>query len=121
MLKHDKRNLATKARIVFEHVELNEGLGYNKSTGIFTAPSSGIYVFDWTILTWQGEFAYTSLVVNDQIKSWNHCRDVNSKTLLPCSKMAIVKLKNGEQVWIGVFIGPANMYQKYTSFSGYKL
>nr|XP_034325206.1 uncharacterized protein LOC105348818 isoform X2 [Crassostrea gigas] len=120
-LKDNKRNLATKARVVFETVDLNEGQGYNVSTGIFTAPSGGIYVFDWTTLAWIGQYAYTSLVVNDQFKSWNHCHDGTSKTSLPCSKMTVVKLKRGDKVWIGVFGGPANMNQQYTSFSGYKL
>lgn len=115
-----KENLATKTRIVFETVDLNEGLGYNPSTGIFTAPSGGVYVFFWRILTLKGRDAYTSLVVNGQYKSWNHCTDRYSKTWLPCSKMTIVKLKVGDRVWIEVFNGPAHM-QKYTSFSGYKL
>lgn len=119
-LKNHKRNLATKARIVFETVDLNEGLRYNPSTGIFTAPSGGIYVFDWTVLAWQGEYAHTSLFVNDQIKSWNNCYDGASKTWLPCSKMTIVKLEQGDNAWIGVFSEPANMHQ-YTSFSGHKL
>lgn len=120
-LKNHKRNLATKARVVFETVDLNEGLGYDASTGVFTAPSGGIYVFDWTILAWQGQFAFTSLVVNDQYKSWSYCDDRGSKTWLPCSKMTLVKLKQGDKVWIGVFNEPTNMNNKYTSFSGYKL
>eukprot|EP00105_Crassostrea_gigas_P021364 XP_011440469.1 PREDICTED: collagen alpha-2(VIII) chain [Crassostrea gigas] len=120
-LRDHKRNLATKARVVFETVDLNEGLGYNASTGIFTAPSGGIYVFDWTTLTILGQAAYTSLVVNDQFKSWNHCHDGISKTYLPCSKLTIVKLKQGDKVWIGVYTGPANINNHYTSFSGYKL
>lgn len=120
-LKDHKRNLATKARVEFETVDLNEGQGYNASTGIFTAPSGGIYVFDWTTLTLKGQYAYTSLVVNEKFKSWNNCHDVNSKTWLPCSKMTIVKLKQGDKVWIGVYGGPANMHEQYTSFSGYKL
>lgn len=104
-LKDHKRNLATKARVVFETVDLNEGLGYNASNGIFTAPSGGIYVFDWTTLVWKGQSAYTSLVVNDKFKSWNHCRGVDSKTWLPCSKTTVVKLKEGDEVWIGVNSG----------------
>lgn len=115
-LKDHKRNLAEKARVVFETVDLNEGLGYNNSTG-----SGGIYVFDWTILTILGQYAHTSLVVNNQLKSWNHCHDRFSKTWLPCSKMTIVELKQGDNVWIGVFTGPSNIYKQYTSFSGYKL
>ncbi|XP_061198307.1 multimerin-1-like [Saccostrea echinata] len=119
-LKNHKRNLATKTKVVFETVDLNEGQGYNASTGIFTAPYGGLYVFDWTTLAWEGQVAYTSLVVNGSYKSWNHCQDV-SKTWLPCSKMTIARLNRRDKVWIGVFSGPANMYKQYTSFSGYKL
>uniref|UniRef100_A0A8W8HYI1 C1q domain-containing protein n=1 Tax=Magallana gigas TaxID=29159 RepID=A0A8W8HYI1_MAGGI len=120
-LKDDKRNFARKARVVFETVDLNEGLGYNASIGIFTAPSGGIYVFDWTTIAYEGQHAYTSLVVNDQFKSWNFCQAGNSKTWLSCSKMTIVKLKQGDKVWIGVFGEPTNIFCQFTSFSGYKL
>ncbi|KAJ8302275.1 hypothetical protein KUTeg_021262 [Tegillarca granosa] len=37
--------------IRFENVLLNEGNGYNSATGEFTAPTDGVYVFSWTILT----------------------------------------------------------------------
>ena len=114
-------NLATNGRVIFGTVDLNEGKGYDPSTGIFTAPTEGIYVFDWTTMTQLGKYAYTSLVVNGKLKSWNHCYDVNSKTYLACSKMTVVKLKPGDKVWIGVWSGPANIYTKYTSFSGYNL
>ena len=120
-LKNHIANLATNGRVVFGPVDLNEGNGYDPSTGIFTAPTKGIYVFDWTTKTQKGKYANTSLVVNGKFKSWNHCDDSASKTYLSCSKMTVVKLKQGEKVWIGVFGGPANIYTKYTSFSGYKL
>lgn len=120
-LKNRKRNLATKARVVFGTVDLNEGLGYDASTWVFTAPSGGIYVFDWTIVTWQGHYAYTSLVVNDLYKSFNFCDDRGSKTWLSCSKMTLVKLKQGDQVWIGVFSGTSDINTLYTSFSGIKM
>ena len=120
-LKNHVNNLATYGRVIFGTVELNEGKGYNPSNGIFTAPASGMYVFDWTTLTQRGKLAHTSLVVNGKSKSWNHCDDITSKTYLSCSKMAVVKLKEGDKVWIGVFSSPASMYDTYTSFSGYKL
>lgn len=118
-LKEDKRNLADKARVVFKTIDLNEGLGYNASTGIFTAPSGGIYAFNWTTLAWTGQYAFTSLVVNDQFKSWIYCS--GGQIYLPCSKMTIVKLEKEDRVWIGVYQGPANIHRQYTSFSGYKL
>lgn len=58
-LREYKINLVTKAGVVFDIADL----GYDVSTGIFTAPNSGIYVFDRTILSWQGQYAYTSYVL----------------------------------------------------------
>ena len=115
------KNLAKNERVVFGTVDLNEGKGYNPSTGIFIAPSAGTYVFDWTTMTYQRAYSHTSLVVNGDFKSWNHCNDGLTKTYVTCSKMAVVKLKQGDKVWIGVFLGPAGLYEQYTSFSGYKL
>ena len=113
-------NLARNGRVVLAAVELNEGNGYDSSTGIFTAPAAGLYVFDWTTMTPEGKNALTSLIVNGIMKSWNYC-DNTLKTYLTCSKMTVVKLKQGDNVWIGVFSGQASIHSKYTSFSGYKL
>ena len=118
---NDVNNLATNGRVVFGTVELNEAKGYNPSDRIFSAPASGMYVFDWTTMTQLGKPAYTSLVVNGKRKSWNHCNPIGSKTYVTCSKMTVVKLIQGDKVWIGVFSGPAYIYHHYTSFSGYKL
>nr|XP_022310755.1 collagen alpha-1(X) chain-like [Crassostrea virginica] len=118
-LSHHVNNLGSHGRVVFDTVDLNEGHGYDPSTGIFTAPAAGVYVFDWTIMTQQGKYAHTSLVVNGKLQSWNHCHDY-VKTYLSCSKMTVVKLKQGDKVWIGVWYGPADIYKTHTSFSGFK-
>ena len=120
-LKNYVTNLSPNGRVVFATVDLNEGNRYDPSNGIFTAPAAGMYVFDWTIMTQKGKHAHTSLVVNSKFKSFNHCDDGASGTYVSCSKMTVVKLKQDDKVWIGVFSSPANMYNTYTSFSGYKL
>nr|XP_022298826.1 uncharacterized protein LOC111107771 [Crassostrea virginica] len=37
--------------LIFDSVKTNVGGGYNEYSGMFTAPSSGVYVFTWTIYT----------------------------------------------------------------------
>ncbi|XP_056019589.1 complement C1q tumor necrosis factor-related protein 2-like [Ostrea edulis] len=120
-LKNHKRNLGKGSKVVFETVDLNEGLGYDASSGVFTAPHSGIYVFDWTIVTLREKGALTSVVVNGPYKSWNYCNDRTKNLWLSCSKTTVIKLKQGDKVWIGVYSGPADIHKQYTSFSGYKL
>lgn len=51
---HKTINLVSKAWVVFDIVDL----GYDASTGIFTAPSGGIYVFDRTVLAVEGQYAW---------------------------------------------------------------
>lgn len=115
------RNLATKGRVVFDTVVLNQGLGYDPSNGVFTVPVGGIYVFDWTILGWSSLHAHTALNVNDTFKSWNNCHAGKSNNVRSCSKMAVLKLKQGDKVWIAVFSGSADIHQQFSSFSGFKL
>ena len=43
-LKNHVTNLAPKERVIFATVDLNEGKGYNPSTGLFIAPAPGMYV-----------------------------------------------------------------------------
>lgn len=35
--------------LIFDEVKTNVGSGYNQFSGVFTAPSPGLYVFTWTI------------------------------------------------------------------------
>lgn len=64
------KNLAVKGRVVFNTVVSNQGLGYTAST--FTAPRGGIYMFDWTILPWQGSNAHTTLTL-ELMRFWKVC------------------------------------------------
>ncbi|KAJ8321726.1 hypothetical protein KUTeg_000197 [Tegillarca granosa] len=56
--------------IKFENVLTNEGSGYNKDTGKFTAPYDGVYLFTWTIITRQKEAVATELYVNNVFKGY---------------------------------------------------
>ncbi|XP_062609784.1 complement C1q-like protein 3 [Saccostrea cucullata] len=43
------KGLPIGTTLVFNSVETNLGSGYNKRTGIFTTPTSGVYAFTWTL------------------------------------------------------------------------
>ncbi|XP_062605143.1 uncharacterized protein LOC134266950 [Saccostrea cucullata] len=68
--------------VMFAEVDLNIEGGYNAVKGVFTAPKSGVYVFDWTIMTYTNKNAYTYLVLNSKRKAYNHCH--NNATVSTC-------------------------------------
>ncbi|KAJ8313059.1 hypothetical protein KUTeg_010432 [Tegillarca granosa] len=68
-------------KVTFENVTLNVGDGYNSSTGIFTAPADGIYVFSWSIATKQFIATGSGLYVNgiyEIARAWADAREVKN-------------------------------------------
>ncbi|XP_071138691.1 complement C1q-like protein 2 [Mytilus edulis] len=59
----DMYSLGVHQTIQFDTEVTNEGNGYNKFTGTFIVPSSGFYVFTWTIDV-LGTLCQTELAVN---------------------------------------------------------
>jgi hypothetical protein len=53
----------TGGYVMYPVIDFNDGGGYDSSTGIFTAPSSGIYHFDANLMTSGGQYCYFYLEV----------------------------------------------------------
>ncbi|XP_048765836.2 cerebellin-3-like [Ostrea edulis] len=105
----------------FNSVDLNIGGGYNAAKGIFTAPKSGVYVFEWTIMTEVNKYAYTALKVNGKRNALSHCHNNSHGIHMLCTKMAIVRMKAGQRAWIYSFSGTSNIHVNYSSFAGFML
>ncbi|KAJ8321719.1 hypothetical protein KUTeg_000190 [Tegillarca granosa] len=86
----------TRGVIRFENVITNEGSGYNKDTGKFTAPYGGVYVFSWTIITRQKEAVATELYVNNVLKgrSFSDARDATGNMDDSASNTIVVRMTN---------------------------
>ncbi|XP_048765976.1 cerebellin-1-like [Ostrea edulis] len=105
----------------FNSVDLNIGGGYNAAKGIFTAPKSGVYVFDWTILTKQNKSVFTALKVNGKRNALSYCHSKIQLHML-CTKMAIVRMEAGQRAWIYSWSGTADIIgDGYSSFAGFML
>ncbi|XP_048765977.2 collagen alpha-2(VIII) chain-like [Ostrea edulis] len=107
--------------VKFGTVDLQIGGGYNGKEGIFTAPKSGIYVFDWTTVTQNSYVAHTALNVNGKRKAYLYCHNKVSGMHNSCSKMAIVRLDARDRVWIDCLYGTAYVNKLFSSFSGFML
>lgn len=50
---------------VFDTVRTNVGSGYSNSSGLFTAPHAGTFVFTWTVVVDATSFVFSELAVNN--------------------------------------------------------
>lgn len=104
--------------IIFPKVTTNVGGAYNASTGIFTAPTQGVYMFSLSDLSINNNTVATPFVVNG--KRVGGCTKDNYSvgTLFSCQ--AILVLNVGDQVKTRDFYdGP--FHCSTTEFMGWKL
>ena len=112
--------------IIYDSVDLNIGNGYDKKTGKFTTPSSGLYVFHVTTGSLDSSHSIVELVVNNVVKDigWADSMDHNDRAV--SSTATPVTLNEGDVVLarIGEHHGgkviESNNYIR-SSFSGFKL
>lgn len=103
-------------------MHLNNGNGYNPSTGVFIAPEDGVYSFAWSFITSKGGTVYLAAVVDNQVQA-NTCINQQQSEYINTSGHFINELKKGNKVWIKTRNNVATfMYaDNYSYFSGYKI
>ncbi|CAF4887310.1 unnamed protein product, partial [Rotaria sp. Silwood1] len=113
--------------IVFENADINEGNGYNPTTGIFTAVHRGIYKFSMTIMAQMDSIATVRIVHNqynvlgmircDCRRRFSHVRGNFYAELLPNDQVMVEAL--GDPNNPGQSAPRNNIYgYTYTHFSG---
>ena len=112
---------------MFYNVETNLGNAYSRSTGVFTAPVSGAYVFSLTVMLYgtsphnaRGEFYITK---NGETKV-TVLADTNdlSNTMDMASGTAVLVLNKGDDVHVKCFDSNSYIYGGgYSYFSGFLL
>uniref|UniRef100_K1RBT2 Collagen alpha-2(VIII) chain n=1 Tax=Magallana gigas TaxID=29159 RepID=K1RBT2_MAGGI len=112
--------------LVFPVVIYSEGTGYNPSTGIFTAPTAGTYVFYVSVQSAHQKLIYLDIVLNGSAKvramAWyNSGSSVNM--IQTGTNLVILHLQTGDKVWVRRGGGDGYYSDGYhiTTFSGFKL
>ncbi|XP_062588894.1 complement C1q tumor necrosis factor-related protein 3-like [Saccostrea cucullata] len=115
------RNMKMGQRVIFSTLGENNGNGYDASSGVFTAPGSGVYIFVWSIVSTETRFSSTALIVNGKQRAVNQCNSKKANND-SCTRTTVVKLAVGEKVWIeSVQDNSAIDDYKSSSFAGFRL
>uniref|UniRef100_A0A8W8LJ65 C1q domain-containing protein n=1 Tax=Magallana gigas TaxID=29159 RepID=A0A8W8LJ65_MAGGI len=111
--------------LIFDRIRTNVGLGYNNSTGVFTAPREGIYVFTWVIRMVTAEHS-TELLINDDIFGATFLRAKNGDDG-SVSGAVVAHVTRGDVVFVRThssYAGDGNIHSNVhgqPSFSGWLL
>ena len=111
---------------MFPHIDHNEGGGYDASTGVFTAPCAGTYIFLAAI---QGygrqagdDTAFVALMQDSLERQWvltEADRKDRKDDFDSTSLQAVLRLAAGSQVWLMTYGDQIRLYgDYYTTFSG---
>ncbi|XP_060552788.1 complement C1q tumor necrosis factor-related protein 6-like [Ruditapes philippinarum] len=102
---------AIKETLVFSSIMSNNGSAYDKTTGIFTAPVGGLYMFNLQLCITSDKYLYFEIVANDQAifrglglddtSRWSTCHSYSTSTLLKALDKVSVKAArtNGGALW----------------------
>ena len=87
--------------LVFDAVKTNTGNGYNKYSGLFTAPISGVYVFTSSV-TMKGTGAYASydIIKNADIEGTFFVDAQDSYDYHSSSITIVVSLNTGDVLFV---------------------
>lgn len=103
--------------IIFDHVITNHKLGYNRRSGIFTVPITGLYVFSWSIETY-GQLTEAALLVNG-VEMGTSKSDEDPSYYDTTTSFAVLNLTRQDKVWVKVKSGRAEAM--HTMFSGWMI
>lgn len=102
----------------------NVGNGYDKSTGIFTAPSNCVYIFAWTVLAHNGKHFLTCLSLNGKHIAKNYTGVHTVGNHIPSSQNAVLEIEKDDKVFVKVLDGYTGQYMlgdSWSNFNSYKL
>jgi hypothetical protein len=108
--------------LIFDEVKLNAGNGYNPHSGVFIAPSTGIYVFTWSMRLFGTETHSTQLMVNGKVHGAVFLGGSSSNNE-NVSGTGVVSLSQGDDVFIRTSVGNVGNIESdihgYTAFGGW--
>ncbi|XP_069135405.1 caprin-2-like [Argopecten irradians] len=105
--------------IKFDHVVTNTGNSYNPTTGAFTCPKSGTYVFTWSVGMTHTGYIYSLLMKNGVRVGWSATADNNYGSM--GTQTAVLVLSEGDVITVkfGTHTASSGLWERVTSFNGF--
>ncbi|XP_043540672.1 complement C1q tumor necrosis factor-related protein 3-like, partial [Chiloscyllium plagiosum] len=114
----DQRDPELHKPILYDQVTVNQGLGYDPVTGTFSAPVTGVYQFNYSLLgKTDSENTAMHLVVNQKRVNYIHSI-LKAEQAQTASRSAILSLNSGDKVWVTLEQGGVWTEQRAISFQG---
>ncbi|XP_062581759.1 uncharacterized protein LOC134243509 [Saccostrea cucullata] len=113
-------NMGSKVNVVYGGVYYNYGNAYNRHTGVFTAPSNGLYVFSWASVVEPKKMFDSEILLNGKRTGLGNCNNLKGRGYENCSRTYPLVLKAGDRVNIRT-VGANNLIAYWSSFSGWKV
>jgi hypothetical protein len=119
VMTHAVQHLGDKQTIKFDKVLLNDGSGYVPSTGVFTAPLSGTYLFIYNFGHHGTGETWLELVKNGDVQNGAAVEGHFGGQNLQGGNAAIVRVNQGDTVWVETFqVSDVTVQGTFTTFSG---
>ncbi|XP_062574347.1 multimerin-1-like [Saccostrea cucullata] len=105
--------------IVFDAVTTNIGFAYNPTTGLFKAPSDGLYVFFFNIECAKDNGDTEAELVRDgaRLGMQTYCHGLGNKD--NSGTLGVLHLHFGDTIWVKLYGGDNRVFGAKTLFSGF--
>ena len=104
-------SVAFNSLIKFPEVKINVGGGYDQTTGVFTCPSEGYYIFHWSVTSANHEQTCSSAVLKNGIEIIGNEIGGN---------LGAFHLNKNDRTWIKAKSN-CTIVHDHSSFSGFKI
>ena len=96
--------VVNKQKLIFDKVITNVGGAYSNTTGVFSCPSDGLFVFSWTLMAYKGLLcgAYLNKKGRRQnsLQAWADLHEVSTTSESQSTMTGAFLLSKGDQIWI---------------------
>ena len=87
---------------------MNNGNHYHPADGVFVAPISGVYILAWNTITYDSNYLFTELRVENEVKGTVGNKRASGQ-YIPGSTSLLCHVRKGDHVWVQTSVGQATI------------